>query len=288
MTRILLLVLLCVPVPGSAAQLVVHRPLILHQHSGPALIESAFSPEVHAWYDAVIQGSPLRMGGHMLAWEPHLSCGHSNGNDAARMCRSQAAGVLVWSLSGVVPLQPNTVPGIYQGFAILTVRGPAGTYSTSVPVTHEVHADKVSCAVSATRKLDFGEAEAYRSGSVTLSSITGGRSYKGSQHYGRGASTYAPAVLTLTTSAESVMVSVLAPVTLSSSTGSIGFTSQLAYQSIPGSRYVPLIEGSGSKRIAISGGRMGFRIGGTVHTDATSAEAHYKGNITVTFLCGQS
>ena len=288
MTRILPLVLLCVQVPDSDAQLVVQRPLILHQHSGPALIESTFSPEVHAWYDAVIQGSPLRMGGHTLAWEPHLSCGHSNGNATARMCRSQASGVLFWSLSGRVPLQPHTAPGIYQGYAILTVSGPTGTYSTSIPVTHEVHADKVSCAVSATRKLDFGEAEAYRSGSITLSSTTGGRSYKGSPQYGRGVSTYAPAALTLTTRAESVMVTVLAPVTLSSSAGTIGFTSQLAYQPIPGGMYVPLIEGSGSRRIAISGGRMGFRIGGTVHTDATSAEAHYQGNITVTFLCGQS
>ena len=288
MTRILLLVMLCVPVPDSTAQLAVHRPLILHQHSGPALIESTFSPEVHAWYDAVIQGSPLRMGGHTLVWEPHLSCGHSNGNVAARMCRSQASGVLVWSLSGVVPHQPNVVPGIYQGYAILTVSGPTGTYSTSIPVTHEVPADKLSCAVSATRKLDFGEAEAYRSGSVTLSSVTGGRSYKGSQQYGRGVSTYAPAVLTMTTSAESVMVSVLAPATLSSSSGTIGFTSLLAYQTTPGGRYMPLIEGSGSRRVAINGGRMGFRIGGTVHTDATSAEAHYQGNITITFLCGQS
>ena len=288
MTRILLLVLLSVPVPDSAAQLVVHRPLILHQHSGPALIESTFFPEVDAWYDAVIQGSPLRMGGHTLAWEPHLSCGRSHGNVAARMCRSQTSGVLFWSLSGVVPRQPHLVPGIYHGYAILTVSGPTGTYSTSIPVTYEVHADKVSCAVSATRKLDFGEAEAYRSGSVTLSSITGGRSYKGSRQYGGGVSTYAPAALTLATSAESVMVSVLAPVTLSSSAGTIGFTSELAYQTIPGGRYVPLIEGSGSRRIAVNGGRMGFRIGGTVHTDATSAEAHYQGNITVTFLCGQS
>ena len=116
--------------------------------------------------------------------------------------------------------------------------------------TYEVHADKVSCAVSATRKLDFGEAEAYRSGSITLSSTTGGRSYKGSPQYGRGVSTYAPAALTLTTRAESVMVTVLAPVTLSSSAGTIGFTSQLAYQPIPGGMYVPLIEGSGSRRIA--------------------------------------
>ncbi|MXY07235.1 MAG: DUF4402 domain-containing protein [Rhodothermaceae bacterium] len=288
MTRILPLVLLCVPVPRSAAQLVVHRPLILHQHSGPALIESAFSPEAHAWYDAVIQGSPLRMGGHTLAWEPHLSCGHSSGNVAGRTCRSQASGVLFWSLSGVVSQKQHKAPGIYQGYAILTVRGPTSTYSTSIPVTYEVHADKVSCAVSATRKLDFGEAEAYRPGSVTLSSITGGRSYKGSQQYGRGVSTYAPAALTLTTSAGSAMVTVLAPATLSSSTGTIGFTSQLAYQTIPGGRYVPLIEGSGSRRIAVNGGRMGFRIGGTVSTDAASAEAHYQGNITVTFLCGQS
>ncbi|MYI84087.1 MAG: DUF4402 domain-containing protein [Rhodothermaceae bacterium] len=288
MTRILSLVLLCVPVPSSAAQLVVHRPLILHQHSGPALIESTFSPEVHAWYDAVIQGSPLRMGRHTLAWEPHLSCGRSGGKVAARMCRSQASDALLWSLSGVVPDQPHLVPGIYQGYAMLTVSGPTGTYSTSIPVTYEVHADKVSCAVSATRKLDFGEAEANRPGSVTLSSITGGRSYKGSQQYGRGVSTYAPAALTLTTSAGSAMVTVLAPVTLSSSSGTIGFTSQLAYQTIPGGRYVPLIEGSGSRRIAVNGGRMGFRIGGTVHTDATSSEAHYQGNITVTFLCGQS
>lgn len=288
MTRILPLVLLCVQVPDSAGQLVVHRPLILHQQSVPTLIESAFSPEVHAWYDAVIQGSPLRMGGHTLAWEPHLSCGHSGGNVAARMCRNQASGVLFWSLSGVVPHEPHAVPGIYQGYAILTVSGPTDTYSTSIPVTHEVHADKVSCAVSATRKLDFGEAKAYRSGSIALSSITGGRSYKGSQQYGGGASTYAPAVLSLTTSAESVMVTVLAPVTLSSSAGTIGFTSQLAYQTIPGGRYMPLIEGSGSRRIAIGGGRMGFRIGGTVRTDAASAEAHYQGNITVTFLCGQS
>ncbi|MDE2671486.1 MAG: hypothetical protein OXI04_02995 [Bacteroidota bacterium] len=99
---------------------------------------------------------------------------------------------------------------------------------------------------------------------------------------------YAPAALTLTTSAGSVMVTVLAPVTLSSSAGTIGFTSELAYQSIPGGGFQPLIEGSGSRRIAISGGRMGFRIGGTVSTDAASAEAHYQGNITVTFLCGQS
>lgn len=288
MMRILLLMLLCAPVPDSPAQLVVNRPLILHQYSATALIESTFSPEAHAWYDAVVQVSPLRMGGHTLAWEPRLSCGHPSSNAAARMCRSQASGVLIWSLSGVVPLQPHTVPGIYQGYAILTVSGPTGTYSTSIPVTHEVHADKVSCAVSATRKLDFGEAEAFRPGTVTLSSITGGRSYKGSQQYGRGASNYAPAVLTLTTSAESVMVTVLAPVTLSSAAGTIGFTSQLAYQTIPGGRYVPLIEGSGSRRIDVNGGRMGFRIGGTVRTDATSAEAHYQGNITVTFLCGQS
>ena len=288
MTRILPLVLLCVPAPGSAAQLVVHRPLTIHQHSTPALIESTFSPEVHAWYDAVIQGSPLRMGGHTLAWEPQLSCGHSSGNVAARMCRSQAEGVLIWSLSGVVPHKPEAVPGIYQGYAILTVRGPTNTYSTSIPVTYEVHADKVSCAVRATRMLDFGEAEAHRPGSIVLSSITGGRSYKGSRQYGGGVSTYAPAVLTLTTSAESVMVTVVAPVTLSSSVGTIGFTSQLAIQSITGGKYMPLIEGSGSRRIAISGRRMGFRIGGTVSTDATSAEAHYQGNITVTFLCGQS
>lgn len=287
MIRILLL-LLCAPVPDTAAQLAVHRPLILHQHGTPALIESTFSPEAHAWYDAVVQGSPLRMGGHTLAWEPQLSCGHSSANVGTRMCRSQSSGVFFWSLSGVVSRQPHTVPGIYQGYAVLTVSGPTGTYSTSIPVTHEVHADKVSCAVSATRKLDFGEAEAYRPGSVTLSSITGGRSYKGSQEYRRGASTYAPAALTLTTSAESVMVTVLAPVTLSSSAGTIGFTSQLAYQAIPGAGYVPLIEGSGSRQIAVNGGRMGFRIGGTVRTDATSAEAHYQGNITVTFLCGQS
>ena len=42
MTRMLLLMLLCVQAPDSAAQLVVHRPLVLHQNSGPALIESAF------------------------------------------------------------------------------------------------------------------------------------------------------------------------------------------------------------------------------------------------------
>ena len=90
----------------------------------------------------------------------------------------------------MVSQKQHTVPGIYQGYAILTVRGPTSTYSTSIPVTYEVLADKVSCAVSATRKLDFGEAEANRPGSVTLSSITGGKSYKGSQHYGRGVSTY--------------------------------------------------------------------------------------------------
>ena len=174
------------------------------------------------------------MGGHTLAWEPHLSCGHAIGNAAARMCRSQAADGLFWALRGVVPLQPHAVPGIYQGHATLTVSGPAGTYSTSIPVTHEVHADKASCAVSATRKLDFGEAEAYRAGSVTLNSITGGRSYKGSQQHGGGASTYGTAILMLATSAESVIVSVLAPVTLSSFAGTIGFTSQLAYQTIPG------------------------------------------------------
>ena len=288
MIRILLFVLLCEPAYDSAAQLVVRQPLILHQHSAQALIESTFSPEANASYDAVIQGSPLRMGGNTLEWEPRLSCGRSNGNAAARMCRSQASGALFWYLSGVVSPQPHTVSGIYQGYAILTVSGPKGTYSTSIPVTHEVHADKISCAVTATKKLDFGEADAYRSGSITLSSATGGRSYKGSQQYGRSASSYAPAALTLITTAESAIVTVLAPGTLTSSAGSIGFTSQLAYQATPRARYVPLIEGSGSRRIDINGGRMFFRIGGTVRTDATNAEAHYQGNITVTFLCGQS
>lgn len=282
------LILLCTLIRDSTAQLRADRPLTLHRHGASVRVEPVFTPERGAWYHAFVQGSPLRMGSQILLWSPRLSCNRAIGREDARMCRAEFADVLFWNVYGAVASQANTVPGLYQGYATLTVQGAGEVYSTTFPVIYEVAVQEANCSVRASGRLQFGEADAYRPGSVTVNSETGGRRYKGAQSQRAEVSSHDSATLVLTTDAKSVTVMVKAPHVLQSPDGNIGFTSRLAYKTIASRRYLPLLEGSGSRPVHAEGGRILFRLGGTVTTYATSAEADYRGAVTVTFLCGQT
>ncbi|MCY4158444.1 MAG: hypothetical protein OXE92_05335 [Bacteroidetes bacterium] len=287
MTRValFLLLLLYVPIHVCMAQLRVDRPLLLGENGTPALIEMITEREYGAWYDAAIQGGFLRMGGHTLPWTPHLSCNHSHDKPTTSMCRVRAERTLFWHVYGEVVTQSLPSPGMYQGSVTLIVRGPTGTHSISVPVTYEVLASKTSCAVSSSGALEFGGAKANRAGIITVDPETGLRKYQ--ENHGQSPGTFAHqvATLTLTTSSQSALVTVTSPHILQSPYGHVGFTSQLAYKAASGSRYLPLITGSGSRRIHTGGEQIVFRLGGVVTTYATSPESDYEGLISLTFLC---
>jgi len=281
------LLLFCIPVHDSAAQLRVDRPLILGHDHQSALIEMVIPPEHGAWYDAVIQGGTLRTGNQTLTWQPQLSCNHPDSRPDMRMCRIQATGALSWHVSGMVRAPFDPAPGVYQGHAVLTVQGPAEAYSVFIPVTYGVPIRETDCTLRSTGRLEFGTAEANRFGTITMDSETGRRKFTGGQEQKLKTSPHQAAILTLTTSAKSVLVTVVSPSMLQSPTDHVGFSSQLAYQPVPGRRYLPLIQGSGSRRIRVDGRQMSFRLGGIVTTYATSLEADYQGSIALTFLCEQ-
>ena len=282
MIRIIVALLCWVPVDEPVAQLQVDRPLNLDQSDSSVRVEALFPFAEGQEYLAVIQGGLLRMDEHVIRWRPAILC-----NDRrTRICRSRASKMMSWRIHGTALPPSDPDPGMYHGHALLSVQGPEETYTLTIPVTHQVHAQEVSCAVSAAGRLSFGHAEANQAGVVILSPQTSQYAYQRNQRQRLSRSPHQFATLTLITSTPSVLVTVAAPHELRSLTGRVGFSSHLAYQTTPGGRYRSLIRGSGSRRIWVHGGRIDFRLGGTVTTFLSSPEADYHGTVTMTFLCG--
>ncbi len=276
--------ILCGSAGDSEAQLRVHGTLSLN--GMPARIESVFTPEMGAWYEAIVQGHELRMGSKAIKWAPSISCQGQHPTNGAQVCRVQAGRNLIWYIYGATTEQAD--PGIYHGHARLTVRGAGHLYTTSIPVRLSVRAIEPHCEISQSGALDFGEAQANTTGLVSLHSVTGQRSAHGYALQKTTSTRHRFARLTLSTSATSVMVSIDAPSVLRSEGSIVGFMSQLSYKSALSPTYRPLIEGSGSRRIQSDGPRLFFRLGGIVQTYVTSLEAEYQGNISFTILCEQS
>ncbi|MCY4171555.1 MAG: DUF4402 domain-containing protein [Bacteroidetes bacterium] len=281
-----LLVFVCGFFQDSVSQLRVEDALSLNDSGIYTRVESVFSPEMGAWYDAVIQGSELRMGSETIKWVPSISCHGHYRKTHTRMCRLRAGSHLTWHIYGTVTESGNQVAGFYRGHARMTVKGAGETFIASIPVSYIVSGSKPSCMISQSGTLDFGEVEAHTSGLVSLHSVTGQRSAHG-YSLQKTSSQHGFAHLTLGTSAKSVMVSVEAPTVLQSGRGIVGFRSQLSYKPVSAQKYLPLIEGSGSRRVPSDQQGIHFRLGGSVQTYSTSQEADYQGNITLTVLCEQ-
>lgn len=281
MIRILSALFCWIPVAEPVAQLQVDRPLNLDPSDSSVRVEALFPFAEDQEYLAVIQGTPLRMDEHVIQWQPAILC-----NDRrTRICRSQASKIMSWRIHGTLVSQLDSEPGMYHGHALLSVQTPEETYTLTIPVTHQVHAQEAGCAVSTAGRLSFGHAEANQAGAVILNPQTRQYTYQGNQKRHRSKFPHQFATLTLITRTPSVLVTVAAPHELRSPMGRVGFTSHLAYQTSSGGRYQSLIRGSGSRRVLVHGGRIDFWLGGTVTTFLSSPEADYHGTVTVTFLC---
>lgn len=275
------------------------------QPSGPFPVQcgevdtvTGFAFQIGPTYSASVSATNLSRGGFNFSWSPRVACVRNgsggeviNGGSSSFCTQSITAPTqgIFWDLGGQVNI-PSTAPvGTYTATVTLTVSGPNINASMNVSVTLDVEAGAVTCTVSPDgNSIDFGDGAAQRSGTISLSSTSGSRSYGGSQFDPSGSSSFSLSVTQVTTNGAGVVASVTAPSSLSRSGGggSVPYLSWLAYRDTSTGSYVLGVTGSGSVTRAAGGdGFVGFRLGGRVTTTTGSAAGTYLGTVSVTYSC---
>ncbi len=251
-----------------------------------------FSFRIAGNYWASVSESDLVMGTSRIAWSPTVACvrvddnGESISGGSGSSCSQTVSGQdqgIFWDLGGIVSIPDRTPAGRYNGNVTLSVTGPGINDSITLDATLLVTAAPVQCQVSTGGSIDFGEAAARQSGTITVSPTTGSRSFAGGQRDPSGSSGFSMATAEVSTNVGAIVASVTAPSTLGTS---LSYTSYLAARHLPTGSWSLALTGSGSASRAVgTSGRMGYRLGGRVSTSATSAAGSYGGTVAISFLC---
>ncbi len=261
-------------------------------------VDTPFAFQVGQTYNASVSATSLSSGSFSFSWSPFVACvrttsgGEVISGGSSSFCTqsitSSGQGIF-WDLGGLVTIPATAPAGRYTAQVTLTVSGPGLTSSLAVAVELDVQAAPVSCNVSSgSSDVDFGQALAMQSGTVSLWPTSGARTYSGGQFDPSGSSPFSLSTAQVTTNATNVVASVSAPASLgrSGGGGSISYLSWLAYRDTSAGSYILGVTGSGSVTRAAGGdGFVGFRLGGRVTTTSTSAAGTYLGTVSVTYSC---
>lgn len=251
-----------------------------------------FSFRVGQSYQASVSATALAMGTNAISWSPAVACvrvgdnGESISGGSSSSCTQTVAAKdqgMFWDLGGSVSIPGTASVGSYAADVTLTVSGPGLSDSITLGATLTVTAAPAQCNVSTAGSLDFGQAAALQTGTVTISPVTADRGYGGAQRDPSGTSTFSLATAEVATNVQTVVATVAAPATLD---GTLSFESYLAARQAPSGTWSLAITGSGSASRAVGmSGRLGYRLGGRVSTTSSSAAGGYAGAVSLSFSC---
>ncbi len=254
--------------------------------------QTSFAFRVGGSYRASVSATALVMGTTRITWSPSVACvrvddnGESisggSGSSCTQSVTARDQGIF-WDLGGSVSI-PGTAPaGSYASDVTLAVSGPGLNDSITLDATLTVTEASLQCNVSTAGSLDFGRAAARQEGTISISPVTGSRSYAGGQHDPSGTSSFSLATAEVSTDAQTVVASVAAPATLG---GVLSYDSYLASRRLPSGSWSLAISGSGSaSRTVGATGRLGYRLGGRVRTTSTSAANSFAAAVSLSFSC---
>lgn len=254
-----------------------------------------FGFQVGGTYSASVQATSFVSGSQTVNWSPTLACvrvgsdGESIAGGSSSFCLqsiTRAGQGVFWDLGGILSISSTATGGSYTANVTLTVRGPRLNSSITVPATLNVKVVETTCTLRNHRSVSFGSATARKSGTVTLSSVHGTRSYSSGQSDPSGSSQYTFGKASVTTNSGSVVVTVQAPSTLQGAGSTLPYTLYSATRTTPTGSYRNSITGSGTATLAVTSGQaIEVRFGGRVSVSRDASAGTYSGTAQVSFQC---
>lgn len=256
--------------------------------------ESEFGFQLLSQYTASVSATVFSKGTHTIGWTPTVACVRVDGDGevisggSGPFCQQNITATgqgIFWDLGGSVSIPSTAVSGSYSATVTLSISGPGLQASISVPASLDISTMQTICSVSTAGGLDLGKALAQTQGSITVSPVTGLRTFGGSQSDPFNSS-FTMEQASVTTDADQVTISVQAPQQLQRSSGSIVYKHYTAYRLASGQFYTLALTGSGTHTVTLSSNHdLQFRFGGQVTTTMAATAGTYTGTATVSFQC---